>query len=661
MNFNRVILAVSVVATIGCLSVAAWMGKPINQQRQDYRLTYNSEKNAAVPKHIMWGQVALGSFRGIFVDFLWYRAFQMKQAGQHREAQQLSKWICLLQPRFDKVWSYRAWDMAYNISVTTHTQEERWNWVNKGIRLLRNEGVRYNPDSVLIKKELSWIFFHKIGAMSDDVHWYYRRRLAHEWQQILGTPEGETTERAIARMQAVALAPDSVQQLREKEHMDKLLEQLAAVGYTVSDVSPTENEKLLQAIGSILMYLFSEDRPYMDFTPPWADHLDSQVLTLMRDEQMIKGLDALVSFLRKKVLQDTYNMDPHYMWRMMAPRRDEETGDPQAVDGFGFGPMDWRHPAAHSAYWAAQGIESAKKSRNKRDIDQLNTDRQIIHSMQSLTRTGRITYDPVSEYIDMMPDPRFIEAYKRAMEYGTERIKLGEYGEKVQSNYDSGFENFLLQAIRWSYLYGEETAAWRYFQEWREKFIDKPHNKTKVNMTLHQLIEHEMRETKDMFVNEQQFIESLVRRAFLYGLSKGDRQIFGKFMRLARLEYDQYQQSKRKTKIADQDRMRLSPWRDLVAGVYLQVMKDPKLHLLTRMRLWRRTMAFSPNGVLQQRTYDQIHPTIVMQTEGRDPPMDAAKLLPEPPGMDEYRSQLAEKQTQNQLDKQKQQLLIQRQ
>ena len=657
MNPNRVIHAVTILATIVCLSAAAMMGKPINQQRKDYRLTYNSERSAAIPKHIMWGQVALGSFRGIFVDFLWYRAFQMKQAGQHREALQLSKWICQLQPRFDQVWSYRAWDMAYNISVTTHTQEERWNWVNKGIRLLRDEGARYNPDSVVIKKELAWIFFHKIGGMSDDVHWYYRRKLAREWQQVLGSPEGQTAEQVIARMQAVALAPDSVQQLRENERVDKLLDQLEAIGYTASDVSPAKNEKLLRAIGSILMYLFSEDGPYMVSLPPWAEQLDGQVIELMRDEQMKEGFDTLVPFLRKKVLRDTYNMDAQYMWQMMAPRKDDQADDPLAVQGFGFGPMDWRHPAAHSAYWAAQGIESAEKSRNKRDIDQLNTDRLIIHSMQALTRTGRVTYDPVSEYIDMMPDPRFIEPYKWAMEYGTERIKRGEYGPKVQSNYDSGYENFLLQAIRWSYLYGEEMTAWRYFREWRKKFIDQPHNKEKVNMDLDQLIEQQMRETSHMFVNVQQFIESLVRRAFLYGMTKGDRQIFGKFIRLARQEYERYQESRRTTKTADQDRMRLPPWRDLVTAVYLKMMKDPQLHLLTRARLWRRT----PDGALMRRTYDQIMPIVRMQVEGRDPPMDADKLLPEPPGMAEYREKLYEQRKQQQLDKEQERQPIRRQ
>ena len=37
-------------------------------------------------------------------------------------------------------------------------------------------------------RELSWIFFHKVGRWSDDMHWYYKRQLAMEWQLLLSSP-----------------------------------------------------------------------------------------------------------------------------------------------------------------------------------------------------------------------------------------------------------------------------------------------------------------------------------------------------------------------------------------------------------------------------------------------------------------------------------------
>src|SRR5690606_16019333 len=109
-------------------------------------------------------------------------------------------YITTLQPRFPQVWAFHAWNMAYNISVTTHTPEERWSWVNNGIVLLRDQGIPLNPRAVRLYRELSWIFFHKIGQFSDDMQWYYKAQLAREWEEILGRYNtDDTTQNIIGR------------------------------------------------------------------------------------------------------------------------------------------------------------------------------------------------------------------------------------------------------------------------------------------------------------------------------------------------------------------------------------------------------------------------------------------------------------------------------
>ena len=155
MSRNQVIQVLCCLAAAACLAGAVMVGGPINYQRADLQLTYNRETDEAIPPQLALTQAALGSFRGIAVDVLWYRANKMKQEGKFREANQLAQWICRLQPRFEKVWVFHAWNMAYNISVATHTLQERWSWVQKGINLLREEGIKANPKSVVMKKELS--------------------------------------------------------------------------------------------------------------------------------------------------------------------------------------------------------------------------------------------------------------------------------------------------------------------------------------------------------------------------------------------------------------------------------------------------------------------------------------------------------------------------
>src|SRR5690606_33065333 len=115
-------------------------------------------------------------------------------------------------------------------------------------------------------------------------------------------------------------------------------------------------------------------------------------------------------------LIDTYNMDPKFMLQLME----------------NFGPIDWRHPAAHGAYWAALGTERAEEVRSRVDIDLINTYRQNIHSLQMLTRHGRLVFDPISMHIDMLPDPRFIPAYEHNLEMAKEAYER-ETGEAPDS------------------------------------------------------------------------------------------------------------------------------------------------------------------------------------------------------------------------------------
>ena len=100
------------------------------------------------------------------------RAAMTRVIGKYIEANELAKVITQLQPRFPRVWVFHAWNMSYNISVATQTPQERWDWVNAGIKLLRDEGIPANPNDLLLHKELAWIFMHKIGGITDDANQY---------------------------------------------------------------------------------------------------------------------------------------------------------------------------------------------------------------------------------------------------------------------------------------------------------------------------------------------------------------------------------------------------------------------------------------------------------------------------------------------------------
>lgn len=147
----------------------------------------------------------MGAFRGLVVDILWMRADKLKDDGQFFDARQLAEWITKLQPRFAAVWEFQAWNMAYNISVAIPaTQpEQRWRWVKNGYELLRDEGIPLNPKLIQLYRELSQIFQHKLGGVSDDAHEYYKLQFAEEIGPLL-----ESADNGLAHRRQIPRGPD---------------------------------------------------------------------------------------------------------------------------------------------------------------------------------------------------------------------------------------------------------------------------------------------------------------------------------------------------------------------------------------------------------------------------------------------------------------------
>jgi len=124
--------------------------------------------------------VALGGFRGLISNALWMRASDLQEEDKYFEFAQLADWITKLEPHFAQVWIVQAWNMAYNISVKFKDFPDRWRWVKAGIVLLRDDGLRFNPNEILIYRELEWFFQHKMGANLDDANMYYKQEWANE-------------------------------------------------------------------------------------------------------------------------------------------------------------------------------------------------------------------------------------------------------------------------------------------------------------------------------------------------------------------------------------------------------------------------------------------------------------------------------------------------
>jgi len=179
------------LSLIGALLVGAGLvQQSLNQDRDQLGLTRVQPLENAPPV-LAFTTVALGGFRGLISNALWMRASDLQDEDKFFEMAQLADWITKLEPHFVQVWLVQAWNMAYNISVKFKESSpgefpDRWRWVNAGIELLRDDGLRYNPNETLIYRELAWFFQHKLGQNLDDASMYYKQRWANRMADVFG-------------------------------------------------------------------------------------------------------------------------------------------------------------------------------------------------------------------------------------------------------------------------------------------------------------------------------------------------------------------------------------------------------------------------------------------------------------------------------------------
>src|SRR5262245_42354158 len=128
LSRNRLVVCVSLLLAVTLMGGAGSLLAPINQSRTALALTANPDVTRNMPPELQATMTMLGSLRGVAVCYLWGRASWQQRQGRFYDANRLATWITALQPRYPQVWKFHAWNMSYNISVTTHSQAERWMW-----------------------------------------------------------------------------------------------------------------------------------------------------------------------------------------------------------------------------------------------------------------------------------------------------------------------------------------------------------------------------------------------------------------------------------------------------------------------------------------------------------------------------------------------------
>jgi hypothetical protein len=367
------------------------------KEKENLSVTAVSE---GIPPEVVLATTVLGGFRGIFIDLLWLRAMEQKEEGNFYEMVQIYDWITNLQPNYSHVWKFIAWDLAYNVSVEINNLEDRWFWVNRGIKYLRNKGIPYNKYDGELYAELSWIFHHKIGGSLDYAHRFYRKELALEMHEIF---EGAGNRDLLEQLQNI---PDDI---------DELLKD--------SNITSLQTGLLKHKIN-----LFKD----IDILKNKSDTCSKPVRELLADEKNKISLDQVHLFvIRRRIIKDLH-MEPSYMLQL---NRD-------------YGPLDWRSCDSHAVYWARKGLDISRRINDKDSVD-LNYERRIYFSLVNMVNRGKVHLTD-GNLAYTVPDYRFRESARRVMKDLIDRGHRGltPTGRDVNlTGAISGYMNFLKNSV----------------------------------------------------------------------------------------------------------------------------------------------------------------------------------------------------------------------
>jgi hypothetical protein len=615
---DRFTITIAAFVLVACLAGSATFAGHVQRQRSELKLVVATADTESMPPHVAVVTAALGTFRGLAVDLLWARAETLQNAGEFYEAQTLSQWITTLQPRFQKVWAFQAWNLAYNIAAATQVPAERWGWVNRGIDLLRSRGIPLNPRAANLYFELAWLYQNKIGRVGDKEHWYYKARLAGEMQEFLGDlTGGKTTAEAIERFEKISSAPDTLAELEAKTPaIRRALDLLAAHG-------ARPDESLVRMLGRVLMTSGSLDAKIMAKTALPAD-TNRGLLDAIREDRETATLlfEHVIPHLQKRILEDHYKMDTDEMLATMER----------------YGPLDWRHPDAHGVYWSEKGVEVSQSLARREDVNELMLVRSRLLMLMELMRSGRVELDPATNRVDLLPDPRFARVYEQAIEeafglIASEKgVSAADFGNAEESDLFDTYEKFLNLATMLTYLYGDEAEAERYFMLLRELVTRRGFGDEPVYAdTIQNFVAIRFSSSVNVNLADlRQFLDAMLRRAMIEGLAKGDLKVFNRYVGVAHSVYDRRYATSRPGEKLVLDETRLLEFPKLVQNSFETLIKDPSLPVLARARVW----AWAPDK-LRDSCYQELSETLRAQAEAAG--LDPDRAFPAPAASKEGR------------------------
>ncbi|MGD9692248.1 MAG: hypothetical protein AB7G17_12500 [Phycisphaerales bacterium] len=622
MTSSRTIHLICSAAIIAAIVASSWFATAITAQAGRAQLVYADRPEEGDPPEVAVG-IALGAFRGLFVNILWLRANKLKEEGKFYESIELARTITRLQPRFPRVWIFQAWNMAYNISVATNRAEDRWMWVKAGIDLLRRHAIPANPSEPVIQRELAWIYNHKIQGITDDANQYYKRRIAEEWTIALGKPpprpaDTEEAKRIFAEwIRLYEAAPDTIEEAIAKEPaLATLIDRIDKETKVPLDFKLLRTLELYTALSES----WAAHAGLVDLSP---ENRNDALLALMAEQEFRPAWELLIRHLRKRYVTDEANLELPRMIRYTEK----------------YGPLDWRHPSTHALYWSLRASETGRARLSDAEFDLINTDRIALHAVQELARWGDLYYDLLddSTYI-ALPSADFIPLYGQLLEEFQRRGSFFEDQARVFTTFALGYENFLRDAIRFFFRSGDLVKAQHYFDTLRNwpglNLNATPDLLADFSLPIDEFVKKDLQDRISSPQVAIQELDGAITSAYLRGALRGNRTVFDAQMNYARFVHRTYMEDQLRQTPSGGERERTEffprDFNDAVAQSLTGLLLFGRLGLQDQATLYRR----APDAI-QKAVYDQL--VDALTKTGGLTLAQFRQWFPEPPDMEQYR------------------------
>lgn len=685
MSQSRIVQVVALLICGGLVYASTLFVPSIDRGRESLTMIADESPTKNAPPEFAFAIQAFGAFRGLVTNIAFIRAEEYKRAGRYYDAMQLHKWICKLQPRFPTVWQYCAWNMAWNISVTTYTPEERWNWVYNGLKLLRDQGIVWNPRAINLYKDLAWIYVNKMAEPVDDYHLVYKKNWAWRMHLLLGPPpdplaayqpdkpfqpvsgsltSGELYEAAeiererrgnrtvtpddapstdgatpfqivqkaaYDKIKAVEEAPRTLAALYEA-HPDtrEMVSQLAAqLGILIND-NPLDEETYWRSDGLAFTF-FQRYRKLIE--PRSIQQLLIRKKDADPDADNLALFDAIIGVRARNPAGEAL---VRFLQRKVLTEVYKLEPQHMLTLITTFGPMDWRTVEAHSLYWVTYGIIKGKETISSFTNDKTNTLRLLFFSLMGLTRGNHLVFEPYPEaiqrsYYNATPDPNFIEPMHKAyITYGP-MVDPDPGRDPAGETFRAGHVSFLIEAIRILYLSDRKREAQHYFNYLRDNYglTSAGTLNRELDKSLRDFVFDTFTSVADTHKESRKAISSILEAA-IGELADGSVSRYNNLTEFAWKLHDTYTREKQDPR---SDRLRLPPFIEMQADCLRNFLSFPPIDesvTLRKARLWL--------GIpieIKQRVYDDLKPMLAAECEQWNFDPDAA--FPEPPGMREFR------------------------